>query len=82
MLQEEPYGSLTSYKKYNIRKVHLEQKVFVFNHTLVLCLQSSWYFKCGSGVYPMKVRSTLTGLKTSRPTTALLESDDVGGHIV
>lgn len=29
-------GSLTSYKKtkkHNLRKVHLEQKVFVFNHT-------------------------------------------------
>ena len=74
-------SSLTSYKQYNIRKVHLEQKVFVFNHTLVLCLQSYWYSKCGPGVYPMRVGPALIGLKTSRPTTALLQSHDMGRHI-
>ena len=29
----------------------------------------------------MRVGPALIGLKTSRPTTALLQSHDVGGHI-
>ena len=54
---------------------------FCFQSYSVFCLQSYWYSKCGSGVYPMRVRSALTGLKNSRSTTALLQSHDVGGHM-
>lgn len=78
MLQEEPYG-----QSYQLQKVQYKKGTFGEG----FCFQSYSLFSvfsycCGSGVYPMRVRSTLIGLKTSRPTTALLESDDVGGHIV